>query len=447
MSTSDSFDLAVIGAGSGGLGTAIRAASHGARVALFEEGPLGGTCVNVGCVPKKAMWYAAEAADIQQRALEYGFESRPGALDWNRFIGKRQQYIERIHASYRRRIDGLAIELIPQRARLAGPGKVRTADRSIDAGHVVIATGAHPRRLDLPGFDLGIDSDGFFDLDACPERVAVIGGGYIGVELAGVLHALGARVDLYTHHNLLRGFDADLTRRLGEIMSSHGIGMHTRCNVSGVQRSDKGLQLGCDDGLMGPYDTVLWAVGRLPNSAGLGLEEQGVELDARGHVLVDSCQNTSVAGIHAIGDVTSRVALTPVAVAAGRKLADRLFGNRPDARMDYDNIPSVVFAHPPLGSVGLSEVEARERDGDAVRSYVAEFTPMQLAFSDHPFKALMKLVVTGEEERVVGVHILGPGADEMLQGFAVAVKMGARKADFDATVAIHPTSSEELVLM
>lgn len=437
----------MLGGGSGGLATAFRAARHGARVILLEPGALGGTCVNVGCVPKKAMWYAAQVAESQQLALDYGFDSTPGELDWNHFIGLRQQYIERIHASYNKRLAEAGITVVTQRGQLVGPRTVHVGDRQLTAAHIVVATGARSRKLDTPGFDLGVDSDGFFELDACPSRVALVGGGYIGVEFAGVLNALGAKVDLYTHRHLLRGFEPDLTLALGAIMSEHGIGMHTHCHVSAVERGEGGLMVSCDSGREGPYDHIIWAVGRVPNSNDIGLQDLDVELDAGGHVRVDSQQNTSEPGIYAIGDVTSRAALTPVAIAAGRKLADRLFAGDDKAKLDYENIPSVVFSHPPLATVGLTEAAARERDGDAVRCYQSTFTPMQLSMSKRPYKAHMKMVCVGDEERVVGIHILGPGADEMLQGFAVAVKMGARKADFDATVAIHPTSSEELVLM
>lgn len=440
-------DLVVLGGGSGGLATAFRAASHGARVVLLEPKALGGTCVNVGCVPKKAMWYAAQVAEQQHLALDYGFESTPGALDWAHFIELRQQYIKRIHASYDKRLEEAGITVIAERGRLTGPHTVQAGDQQIVAEHIVLATGAHPRRIDIPGFDLGMVSDGFFDLRACPQHVAIIGGGYIGVEFAGVLRALGAEVDLFTHHHLLRGFDLDLTLALGEAMESQGIGMYTQCNVTGLRKCSDGLLIDCDAGELGRYDKVIWAVGRLPNSDGIGLEEQGVASDERGHVLTDSQQNTHAPGIYALGDVTNRTALTPVAIAAGRKLADRLFVGDADARLDYDNIPSVVFSHPPMASVGLSEAEARELHGDQVQCFSSNFTPMQLSLSRHPQKSLFKMVCAGPEQRVVGVHIFGPGADEMLQGFAVAVKMGARKADFDATVAIHPTSAEELVLM
>lgn len=441
-------DLIVLGAGSGGLATAFRAARLGARVALLEPGALGGTCVNVGCVPKKAMWFAAQMAESQQLARDYGFDLAPGRLDWPTFVARRQRYIDGIHASYRKRLAAAGIELLPSRGDIVAEQTVVAAGRNLKAPHIVVATGARPRRLDLPGFDLGIDSDGFFDLRACPPRVAVVGGGYIAVELAGVLRALGAEVDVLTRGRLLTRFDHEMTDALGEWMRAHGIGVHCVCEVRGLTRDGQGVRV---DSSSGPaanvYDQVLWAVGRVPNGRGFGLEQLGVACDDAGHLRVDAFQNTSIDGIHAIGDVTANPALTPVAIAAGRQLAERLFGGHADAHVDYDNIPSVVFSHPPLASVGLDETTARARHGDTVRCYHARFTPMQLALSDTPHKALMKLVCAGDDERVVGVHILGPGADEMIQGFAVAVKMGARKADFDATIAVHPTAAEELVLM
>lgn len=441
-------DLIVLGAGSGGLATAFRAAGHGARVALLEPKALGGTCVNVGCVPKKAMWYAAQMAEAQQLACDYGFDSTPGRLDWKTFVARRQRYIDGIHAGYRKRIQAADIELVPASGCIKAAQTVVAAGQTFTAPHIVLATGARSRVLGVPGFDLGIDSDGFFDLDACPSRVAIVGGGYIAVELSGVLRALGAEVDVLARHRLLSGFDDDMTDALGEWMRDEGVGVHYRCSVRGVRREGDGLHLETDTAAAsGPHDLVLWSVGRVPNTENMGLEAVGVDCDEGGHVVTDAFQNTRADGVYAIGDVTARQALTPVAIAAGRCLADRLFDHREDARLDYTNIPSVVFGHPPLASVGLDEATARKQAGDSVRCYTTRFTPMQLALSEHPRKAMMKLVCEGGDERVVGVHILGPGADEMIQGFAVAVKMGARKADFDATVAVHPTAAEELVLM
>ncbi|MDA3912802.1 glutathione-disulfide reductase [Oleiagrimonas sp.] len=441
-------DYIVIGGGSGGLASALRAARHGARVALLEPNALGGTCVNLGCVPKKAMWYAAQTAHELQRAREYGFDIRSGVLDWSRFLARRQDYIERIQDSYRTRLKESGIEVIPARGQLVEPGRVDAQGRVLEAPHVLVATGGRPRRLTLPGFEKGMLSDDFFDLRSCPRSVAVVGGGYIGVELAGVLHALGARVDLYARSTLLSHYDEELGQALADSMRADGIGVHLHALVPGLRELDGGLVLdGIEHSMAAPYERVLWAIGRVPNSRCIGLENVPLSLDAEGHVQTDDWQNTSVRGVYAIGDVTGRDELTPVAIAAGRKLSDRLFGGQDDAHLEYANIPSVVFAHPPLGMVGLTEAQARQRHGDNVRVYRACFTPMQSALSDHPQRSLMKLVCSGKDDRVIGVHLFGPGSDEMLQGFAVAVKMGARKSDFDATVAIHPTSAEELVLM
>lgn len=443
------FDLIVLGAGSGGIATAVRAALHGARVAVIESGALGGTCVNVGCVPKKAMWLAAELAEAQQIAQEVGFAASPGALDWPEFVHRRQRYIENIHASYRQRFATVGVELVNGRGRFVAPHRVAVGTQEFSAPHVLVATGARPLRPPLPGAELGIDSNGFFELRAAPRRVAIVGGGYIAVELAGVLHALGAETSLFVRKGrLLRDFDHESTEVLVAAMRERGIDVRVRCQLDGVRREHDGYAIALGGGEVARgFDELIWATGRAANTAELGLAEIGVELDAQGHVVVDDWQDTRVAGVHAVGDVTGRLALTPVAVAAGRRLADRLFGGKLDAKLDYDNVPTVVFAHPPLATVGLSEQEARRRHGDSVRVYRTRFRPMLSALAGQERRTFMKLVCVGADERVVGIHLVGAAVDEMLQGFAVALKAGARKADFDATVAIHPTASEELVLM
>lgn len=442
------FDLLVIGGGSGGLATAIRAARHGAKVALFEPHELGGTCVNRGCVPKKAMWLVAELADAQRMAKAVGFDVRPGALDWATFIGHREAYVLRSRTSYANRLRELGINHVPAPAHFIGPHALHAGDAEYRASHVVIATGSRPRGLELPGGDLAIDSDGFFKLDHCPARVGIIGGGYIGVELAGVLCALGSRVELITRGGLLSRFDADLGRALSGMMQAEGIRHHEGCAVRGVHRDGEGLWLDCSDHEPhGPYDQVIRAIGRLPNVESLQLDAAGVKLGKINEIVTDDFENTSAKGVHALGDVNGKPALTPVAIAAGRQLAERLFGGKPDARLDYANIPSVVFSHPPVGSVGLSEAEAREQHGDAVRIHKTSFTPMLWSLAGRESKTMMKLVCVGGDERVVGLHGIGLGMDEMLQGFAVAVKMRATYADFLKTVAIHPTSAEEFVTM
>lgn len=445
-----SHDLIVLGAGSGGLATAFRAAAHGARVALIEPRELGGTCVHRGCVPKKAMWIAAQWAQEQRWATALGFDAQPGPLDWRHFREVRAAYIGRIDRRYAERLQEAGVEVVQQHARFVAANTVELADGSrAQAPHVVVATGARPRRLDIPGFELGLVSDDIFALDAAPRRIAIVGGGYVAVEFAGLLRALGCSVEMLARERLLGSFDAELVRALREHMHGQGIAVHLDTDVRAARRMDDGIVL--DDGAVatprGPYDAVLWAVGRVPNTEALGLDAVGVALDDKGHVATDAWQDTNVAGIHAVGDVTGRHELTPVAVATGRALADRLFGGQEEARMDYRNIPTVVFSKPPMGRVGLTEHEARQRHGEAVRVHCSRFTPMAWALVGKREQSLMKLVCVGEDERVVGIHLLGPSADEMLQGFAVALKRGIHKRDLDATVAIHPTSAEELVLM
>ncbi|HEX5305675.1 MAG TPA: glutathione-disulfide reductase [Dyella sp.] len=442
-------DLIVLGAGSGGLATAFRAAHYGAKVVLLDPAPPGGTCVHRGCVPKKALWYAAQLARQQSLARDYGFDGTGGTLDWEGFRQLRQRYIDGITTRYEERMQTAGVQRVTATGRLVDAGTVEAADGTRwQAPHVVIATGARPRRLDIPGFELGWVSDDMFTLRELPQRVAVVGGGYVAAEFAGLLRAFGCEVSLLVRGPLLDGFDTELADALSERMQHDGIRIIRPIEVRGAHRDAQGLRLdGGDMDAGGPYDAVLWAVGRVPNSATLGLETVGVALDRRGHVPVDDYQNTTHAGIYAVGDVTDRRALTPVAVAAGRRLADRLFGGESQAHLDYEGIPSVLFSEPPLATVGMSEAQARERHGDAVRCYRSRFTPMQLAIAGRHEPSLMKLVCAGEDERVVGIHAFGPGADEMLQGFAVAMKLGLRKRDLDATVAIHPTSAEELVLM
>jgi len=444
-----SFDLAVLGGGSAGIATAVRAALHGARVAMLEPGAIGGTCVNVGCVPKKAMWLASELAQAQKLAHDVGFAGTAGALDWPAFVRRRDAYIENIHASYRARFVEVGVECIAEYGRFLAPDRVAAGADELVARHIVIATGSRPQRPSIPGAELGIDSNGFFDLRAAPRRVAIVGGGYIAAELAGVLHGLGSEVSLFVRkRRLLADFDEELVEELALHMKADGIDLRRREHVDGVAHRDDGyaLTLGSGEVATG-FNELIWATGRSANTEDLGLADIGVRIDADGHVVADDWQDTNVAGVHALGDVTGRLALTPVAVAAGRRLADRLFGGKPDAKLDYRDVPTVVFSHPPLATVGCSEEEARRRYGDSVRVFRTRFRPMRAALAGIEKRTLMKLICVGEDERVVGIHVLGLAADEMLQGFAVALKAGVNKADFDATVAIHPTSSEELVLM
>ena len=446
---SQHFDLIAIGGGSGGLAVAEKAAQFGKRVALIEGAKLGGTCVNAGCVPKKVMWYAANLAAAVADAPDYGVQVRADGLDWGKLIAGRNQYIADINGYWDGYAERLGLTRIDGFARFVDARTVAVGDQHYTADHIVIATGGRPIVPRMPGADLGITSDGFFALDEQPKRVAIIGGGYIGVELAGVLSALGTEITIVAlEDRMLALFDPLISETLAENMRLHGIDMHLQFEVAGIERDEQGLVLAARDGqrLTG-FDQVIWAVGRAPNTRELNLEAAGITVERSGVIPTDAWQNTTVPGIYAIGDITGREPLTPVAIAAGRRLAERLFNDKPDSKLDYENVPTVVFAHPPIGKVGLTEPEARERYGDTLTIYETRFTPMRYSLNAHGPKTAMKLVCAGEDEKVVGIHLIGDGVDEMMQGFGVAVKMGATKADLDNTVAIHPCSAEELVTL
>jgi glutathione reductase (NADPH) len=449
--SADRYDLAVLGAGSAGLAAAQRAARHGARVALFEPGLLGGTCVNLGCVPKKAMWLAAQAADQIRLAQGMGFPVAAGALDWPAFVARRDAYVERARAGYRRRLAELRIDLVAAAGRLGEGDRVDSEAGTVRARHRLIATGGRPQRLGLPGFDLGMVSDDVFALRAPARRLAVVGSGYIAVEMASLLHALGVEVTVLVRGScVLSHFDPELGRALTAAMRARGIEVRCGVMVGALARDDDGtLRVQCQNGEeIAGFDRLLWALGRVPNSDDLGLADAGVATTASGHVEVDARLATSVAGIHALGDVAARhPALTPVAIAAGRYLADRLFGGAPDAVFDLALVPTVAFALPPVASCGLSEPEARRVHGDAVQVHSGSFLPMREALAGRDERVFIKLVCVGPTQRVLGLHLVGPGVDEILQGFAVALRLGATLADFHATVAIHPTSAEEVVLL
>jgi len=451
LSAVSSFDYIVIGGGSGGIASARRAASYGAKVAVIEAGRLGGTCVNVGCVPKKIFYYAANLADAARDARGYGLDVELRGFDWESFRARRSAYIERLGGIYADNLERSGVYVLQGRARLEPGSRVVVGDRVLAAPHILLAVGGRARHPALPGAEMGLHSDDLFELRQQPRRALIIGGGYIAVEFAGILHALGTHVTLALRGEVpLRHFDSMLGQALSDEMKRQGIELLPGSVPRALGRSADGtLSLEREHGApLSGFDLVLWAIGREPNTAGLGLSALGVEVDDGGHVRVDAYQNTNVNGLYSVGDVTGRFELTPVAVAAGRRLADRLFGKQPEAKLDYVDIPTVVFSHPPIGTVGLSEEQARGRYGDdAVKVYAARFTGLFYSMLEHKPKTHVKLVTIGPEERVVGVHVFGSGADEMLQGFAVAVRMGATKADFDRTVAIHPTAAEELVTL
>ena len=444
------YDLIAIGGGSGGLSVAERAASYGARCAVIETGRLGGTCVNVGCVPKKIMWHTAHLAHALDDASGYGFKLDYFDFDWRKLKTARDALIRHLNEEYLGYLSQAGVELIRGFARWMDARTLEVNGEHYTADHIVIATGSRPRIPDLPGAEFGISSDGFFELNNCPPRVAIVGSGYIAVELAGVLHTLGAEVMLLLRKDqVLRPFDAMLREQLMARLREDGITVLTHTQVRAVARRVNGsLNLHCDgQANILNVDTLLWAIGRDPNTAALNLPAVGVATTPSGAIPTDPFQNTNIPGIYAIGDATERFHLTPVAIAAGRRLADRLFGGQPDRRLLYENIPTVVFSHPPIGAVGLTEEEARRDYGEAVKIYQTQFRPLYHAFTARPLQTVMKLVCIGPEEKIVGCHLIGEGADEMLQGFAVAIRMGATKRDFDDTVAIHPTSAEELVTM
>jgi len=444
------YDLIALGAGSGGLSVAERAATYGRRCAIIENGRLGGTCVNLGCVPKKVMWYGAGIAHALADASGYGFSVDGHDFDWSRLKAARDGYVQGINDWYGNYLPESGIDLLRGHGRLLDPHTVEVDGRRYTADHVVIACGGEPIVPEIHGAEHGITSDGFFALETQPRRIAIAGSGYIAVELAGLLNALGSEVTLLLRReHLLGAFDTMLRESLAEEMINAGVKIQTTTTVNAVHRHAGGTLdlIGAQRQALGSFDALIWAIGRRPRSAGIGLEAARVACDPHGFVPTDDFQNTNVPGVYALGDITGRAALTPVAIAAGRRLADRLFDSQPERHLDYRLIPTVIFSHPPIGTVGLSEAAARTAHGEAVKVYQTRFTAMYHALAPHPVATAMKLVCVGEQEKVVGCHVIGQGADEMLQGFAVAMRMGATKRDFDDTVAIHPSSAEELVTM
>ncbi|KAL0973594.1 hypothetical protein UPYG_G00206750 [Umbra pygmaea] len=461
------FDFLVIGGGSGGLASARRAAELGANAAVVESHKLGGTCVNVGCVPKKVMWNTAIHAEILHDHSDYGFDIGNFKFSWEIIKSKRDAYVSRLNHIYRNNLDKAKIEMIQGHARFMEDPEptVEVNGKKYTAPHILIATGGYPSMLsdnDVPGANLGINSDGFFELECLPKRSVIVGAGYIAVEMAGILSTLGSKTSIICRQTgVLRNFDNFISTNCTKELQNSGIELWKNTQVMSVTKKDNGLlevtlvtkdqEKKNDEEKISTIlevDCLLWAIGRQPNSAGLNLSQVSVDIDEKGFIIVDEFQNTTRKGIYAVGDVCGKALLTPVAIAAGRKLAHRLFEGKKDAKIDYTNIPSVVFSHPPIGTVGLTEDEAIKSWGkENVKSYKKSFTPMYHAITTRKTQCIMKLVCVGKEEKVVGLHMQGIGCDEMLQGFSVAIKMGATKADFDNTIAIHPTSSEEFVTM
>ncbi len=440
-------DLFVIGGGSGGVRAArIAAAEGGARVALAEESRMGGTCVIRGCVPKKLMVFASDFPTQIADARAYGWDVQPGAFDWTRFRTALEAELSRLEAAYRGTLAGAGVQVHDTRATVEDAHAVRLATgERITAKHILIATGGRPFVPDIPGADLAVTSNEMFHLPALPRRALVVGGGYIASEFAGILHGLGVQTtQYYRGAQILRGFDDEARGHVSNAMQAAGIAIHCGTDVLRLERTPGGIRAVATDGTEREFDLVLYATGRRPNSAGLGLEALGVELGRHGEVVVDDWSQTAVPSIHAVGDVTNRVNLTPVAIREGHAFADTVFRGVP-TKFDHGLIASAVFTRPELGTVGLSEEAARALG--PIEVYAATFRPMQTLFAGRQDRVLMKLVVDAASRKVLGCHIVGPGAGEMIQLAAIPIGMGATKEDFDRTVAVHPTMAEELVTM
>lgn len=440
------YDLITIGGGSGGVRASRMSAAHGARVALIESGALGGTCVNVGCIPKKLFSYAAHVASDIADARGFGWSASAMQFDWKTLLTNKDREIARLNGVYAKVLQDAGVRVITGHARVVDAHTVAIGDRTLTAAHLLIATGGHAVKPDIPGAELGITSDQAFHLDTLPRRVVLVGGGYIAVEFASIFNGLGVATTLvHRSGQLLRGFDEDLGKVLAEELVQHGITLEFNETPIRLVREGDGLGVKLGSGRGIDTDLVMFATGRAPNVAGLGLESVGVKLAKNGAVQVNDFYCSSVPSIHAIGDVIDRVQLTPVAIAEGMALARALFKNDP-ARLDYANIPTAVFSHPHIGSVGLTEAEARATHG-AVDVYRSRFRPLKATLSGSKERVFMKLVVARNSDRVLGAHMVGAEAGEIIQGLAVALNCGATKAQFDATLGIHPTTAEEFVTL
>ncbi len=447
MSTNYDYDLFVIGGGSGGVRCARIAAGHGARVGIAEDTYWGGTCVNVGCVPKKIMVQASEYGRLAEDARGFGWAIEPGAHDWPTLIARKDQEIARLNAVYEGLLGGVGVEMHRAHARFTGPHALNVGGRTVTAANIVVATGGKPAiQPAIEGSHLGIVSDDAFHLPSLPKRIVMVGGGYIGIEFAGLFHGLGAEVDVIYRAPLpLRGFDHDMRQALADSMRAQGVRLHPTQTVHRIEARGEARRVIMASGHEIEADLVFFATGRSPHTKGLGLDAAGVQLDRRGSVIVDAENMTSQPHIFAIGDVSNKLNLTPVAIAEGHRLADRLFGPSHPRTWSFDPVATAVFSTPPLATVGLTEEEAAARAPSDI--YLAQFRPMRHVMSGRSGKTLMKMVVDQASQRVLGVHIFGDDAPEMMQGIAVALTAGATKADFDRTIGIHPTSAEEVVTM
>ncbi|VDD87940.1 unnamed protein product [Enterobius vermicularis] len=445
------YDYLVIGGGSGGIASARRAREFGVSVGLIESKRLGGTCVNVGCVPKKVMYNCSLHAEFIRDHADYGYDVTYNGFNWKTIKERRDAYVRRLNSIYKTNLEQSKVDLIVGKGAFQKGGNVEVNGKLYKGKHTLIAVGGYPLiPLDIPGAEFGIDSDGFFELDHLPKSTVIVGAGYIAVELAGMLGNLGSETHLLIRKdNVLRTFDQTLSHALTEAIDAGPVHLHRRTEVTSVEKQADGLlTVKAGKTILRDIEVLIWAIGRNPQTDKLNLDVVGVKTDEKGYIEVDDFQNTSVSGIYAVGDVCGKFLLTPVAIAAGRRLAHRLFNMEEKNHLVYENIPTVVFSHPPIGTVGMTEEAAVRKYGkENITIYQSRFNPMYYAVTSHKEPTIMKIICSGDEEKVVGVHIIGAGSDEMLQGFAVAVTMGATKKDFDLTVAIHPTSAEELVTM
>ena len=445
MATHD-FDLFVIGGGSGGVRAARVASQLGKKVAIAEEYRYGGTCVIRGCVPKKLLVYASHFREDFEDAVAYGWNAEVPDFDWQTLIANKDAEIDRLNGVYLKLLDGAGVEIMNGRATLVDAHTVAVGETTVTAETILIAVGAQPFVPDIPGAAHAITSNEAFHLEALPKRVLVVGGGYIAVEFAGIFHGLGSQTTLmYRGPKILRGFDEDVRDAVQEAYVAGGVDVRTDEDIAGIEKVGDGLLVGLKSGGTLAVDAVMYATGRLPYTQGLGLEAAGVATGKKGEIVVDAYSKTSVDNIYAVGDVTDRMNLTPVAIREGQAFANTLYGGTPTA-VDHGNIPTAVFSQPPVGTVGLTEAEATERH-DNVDVYLARFRPMRHTLSGRQERILMKLIVDADTDKVLGVHMVGPDAAEIIQALGIAVKMGATKADFDATVAVHPTAAEEFVTM
>lgn len=440
------YDLFVVGAGSGGVRASRMSASYGAKVAVAEEKYLGGTCVNVGCIPKKLFAYGAHYSEDFEDAAAYGWTVGERKVHWPTLIENKNMEIARLNGVYRNILDNNEVRIYEARATLLDPHTVRVGGETVTADRILIATGGRPQLWDTSGIEHAITSDDAFYLPSLPERVVIAGGGYISVEFAGIFHGYGSKVtQLYRRELFLRGFDIDVRRTLAEEMRKKGIDLRWNTIIDRIEKTGTGLKVTTSAGDILEADAVMYAIGRIPNSRGMGLEDIGVEMRENGAIVVDDRFRTSVDNIYAIGDVTDRLQLTPVAIAEAMVLSANLFDGQ-DRRMDYADVPSAVFSQPSIGAVGLTEEEARARYGDIV-VYRERFRPLKHTLTGREERTMMKLIVDRASDRVVGCHMVGPDAGEITQGLGIALKCGATKAQFDATVGIHPTAAEEFVTM